>query len=140
MKLGTFLTTALAAGTISLAGALAQTSSDTSSTQVPQADQTASVAPTDMNQDQIRQLQQALLQHGEQLSVDGIWGPETQNALRNFQQAQGMDPTGEPDSETLAALDLDAGASDTESAAAGSESDTSPTTGTGTGDQPTTSQ
>jgi peptidoglycan hydrolase-like protein with peptidoglycan-binding domain len=36
--------------------------------------------------------------------VDGAMGPRTRAALRAFQEARGLDPTGEPDGPTLAEL------------------------------------
>jgi surface antigen len=45
-------------------------------------------------------------------NIDGQWGPSTSSAVRNFQQAKGLNPTGQLDLATLGALDLapDAGA------------------------------
>ncbi len=37
-------------------------------------------------------------------SLDGLWGPETQGALRTYQQAHGLMPSGELTSPTLASL------------------------------------
>lgn len=60
-----------------------------------------------MNQEDIRALQQALNDKGHSVgSVDGIWGPSTQNALRSFQSSQGMTASGNPDSQTLQALGI----------------------------------
>ena len=39
-------------------------------------------------------------------NIDGHWGPNTAAALRNFQRARGLDPTGQLDSRTMAALDI----------------------------------
>jgi hypothetical protein len=38
--------------------------------------------------------------------VDGIWGPRTHQALREFQDRQGIERTGQLDAGTLAALDV----------------------------------
>jgi hypothetical protein len=38
--------------------------------------------------------------------VDGVWGPGTEAALRNFQRANGMDATGDLDPRTRAALGI----------------------------------
>ena len=43
-------------------------------------------------------------------AVDGILGPQTQAALRRFQEAQGLDATGDLNDRTLAALGLEGGA------------------------------
>ena len=56
--------------------------------------------------------------------VDGIWGPETEAALREFQSAQGMDVTGQPSRQTIYALGFksvgDEGTSGTADATVGS--------------------
>ena len=57
------------------------------------------------NSAEIRSVQQALTDKGYNAgAVDGIMGPHTKQALRSFQQAQHLRPTGWPDSRTLAAL------------------------------------
>lgn len=56
-------------------------------------------------QGQVRDLQQSLKDAGHDLTVDGQWGPATEQALRDFQRDQGLDTSGRPDSETMAALD-----------------------------------
>jgi len=38
----------------------------------------------------VRQLQQALANKGYSLSVDGAFGPMTQNAVKSFQSSQGI--------------------------------------------------
>lgn len=58
-----------------------------------------------LDQGQLRQVQQALNQKGfDAGNVDGNWGAETRDALRNFQQAQGLKQTGQLDSQTISAL------------------------------------
>ena len=37
-------------------------------------------------------------------SIDGVWGPETANAVVRFQQAQGLPQSGALDAPTLSAL------------------------------------
>lgn len=55
--------------------------------------------------ERIRSVQQALNDQGYNAgAVDGIMGPHTQKALRQFQQAQHLRPTGRADARTLAAL------------------------------------
>jgi surface antigen len=39
-------------------------------------------------------------------NIDGRWGPKTSTAVQNFQQAKGLQATGQLDQPTLAALDL----------------------------------
>jgi peptidoglycan hydrolase-like protein with peptidoglycan-binding domain len=52
-------------------------------------------------------IQQALNDRGYAVgAADGTWGDRTIGALRDFQRAQGIDSTGEPDVYTLVALDL----------------------------------
>lgn len=53
----------------------------------------------------VRQIQQALNKKGyDPGNVDGTWGESTSNAVRNFQQAQKLEPTGSLTVETIAAL------------------------------------
>jgi peptidoglycan hydrolase-like protein with peptidoglycan-binding domain len=55
--------------------------------------------------DEIRSVQQALNDQGYNVgAVDGVMGPNTEDALRQFQQARNLRQTGQPDPETLAAL------------------------------------
>jgi hypothetical protein len=61
----------------------------------------------DLSEDGVRRLQEALNQQGHDVGeVDGLWGPQTASALREFQEAQGLEASGEPDEETIAALGL----------------------------------
>jgi peptidoglycan hydrolase-like protein with peptidoglycan-binding domain len=60
-----------------------------------------------MSSNQIRQLQQELRSEGYQVAVDGIWGPETQQALRDYQMDENLEVSGEPDQRTMASLGLD---------------------------------
>jgi peptidoglycan hydrolase-like protein with peptidoglycan-binding domain len=56
--------------------------------------------------EQVRHVQQKLKDIGYQAgAVDGVLGPQTQSALREFQRARGLDATGRMDSKTLAELD-----------------------------------
>jgi hypothetical protein len=54
----------------------------------------------------VRQLQTALNAQGYSLAVDGVHGPATENALRDFQAKHGLASTGQLDSETKARLGL----------------------------------
>jgi phage tail tape-measure protein len=59
------------------------------------------------NSDTMRSVQQTLNNMGYNAGpVDGQLGPNTRDALMRFQQAQGLPQTGEPDSQTLAALGI----------------------------------
>ena len=53
----------------------------------------------------IRMLQHSLIQGGYDVdAADGVWGAKTAAAVREFQKAKGLEPTGRPDSRTLEAL------------------------------------
>ena len=53
----------------------------------------------------IRMLQHSLIQGGYAVdAADGVWGPKTETAVREFQRAKGMQATGRPDPDTLTAL------------------------------------
>ena len=66
-------------------------------------------APTamtgDLPRERVRRVQERLAAAGfDPGPVDGAMGPRTRAALRAFQEARGLDPTGEPDGPTLAEL------------------------------------
>ncbi len=52
------------------------------------------------------QLQEALNCQGASLPVDGVFGSDTERALRSYQGKQGLSETGEADAATLAALGI----------------------------------
>jgi peptidoglycan hydrolase-like protein with peptidoglycan-binding domain len=55
----------------------------------------------------VRSVQQALNDKGYDAGlVDGRWGPATEEAVRKFQQASGLPPSGQLERSTLAALGL----------------------------------
>jgi peptidoglycan hydrolase-like protein with peptidoglycan-binding domain len=59
-----------------------------------------------VNAEQVRHVQQRLNDLGYRAgAVDGVLGPRTESALRRFQKASNLDPTGQLDTKTLAALD-----------------------------------
>jgi hypothetical protein len=63
------------------------------------------------NPNMVRQAQQQLQQRGFDVGQpDGQLGATTRQALRDFQQTQGLQPTGRLDQQTLAALGVEAGA------------------------------
>lgn len=73
-----------------------------------QAQQEQQVAGQQLNSDQIRQLQQSLQEKGADPGpVDGIMGPKTRAAIEQFQQQQGIAATGQPNQQTLEALDVE---------------------------------
>jgi peptidoglycan hydrolase-like protein with peptidoglycan-binding domain len=57
---------------------------------------------------EIRQVQQALNKDGFKVGrADGRWGPETENAVKQFQQSKQIEPSGQLDQQTMADLGLD---------------------------------
>jgi peptidoglycan hydrolase-like protein with peptidoglycan-binding domain len=67
------------------------------------------VAATPMSSSQITEMQKLLKEKGyDPGATDGVMGRRTHEAIRNFQEAQGLAATGEPDKETLRALAPDA--------------------------------
>ena len=61
-----------------------------------------------MTSEDVKQVQRHLQQHGfYNGNIDGIAGPKTRSALRDFQQQQGLAATGTWNSETADALGLD---------------------------------
>jgi len=69
----------------------------------------------------VRQAQERLASAGfDPGSVDGKLGQQTQQSLQQYQQAKGIEPSGELDPQTIAALGID---SDSSAAAGGSSSD-----------------
>jgi len=68
---------------------------------------TASTAPAAAPADpQVAQLQRALDANGANVRVDGVMGPDTQAALRDYQQQHGLQPTGMLDAQTRTSLNL----------------------------------
>ena len=66
----------------------------------------------------IKQVQQKLSAAGHDAGpADGILGAKTQHALRDFQQAKGINATGQVDATTLTALGVSAGMGATSSSA-----------------------
>jgi peptidoglycan hydrolase-like protein with peptidoglycan-binding domain len=54
-----------------------------------------------MSSDQVKAIQTSLNSNGEHVSVDGKLGPKTAAALKDYQQKQGLKPTGRPDKATM---------------------------------------
>jgi hypothetical protein len=65
-----------------------------------------SIAPSRLNEDQVRRIQQALDSRGFHIGVDGMWGPRTETALRDFQKAQKLTTSGELNQQTMMALGM----------------------------------
>jgi peptidoglycan hydrolase-like protein with peptidoglycan-binding domain len=71
-----------------------------------------SMASEEHNPQLVRSVQEALKQKGYDIgTVDGQLGPNTESALRQFQQAQGISQSGNLDQQTLSALGVDQNAS-----------------------------
>lgn len=59
------------------------------------------------DQETVRKVQQTLQSEGMQVGqVDGMMGPETESALRQYQQKHNLQPTGKIDSATLSAMKI----------------------------------
>jgi peptidoglycan hydrolase-like protein with peptidoglycan-binding domain len=58
----------------------------------------------DLSSDEIREVQQVLIQRGFSVEVDGRLGPRTQQALIQFQRREGLQATGRIDSRTITSL------------------------------------
>ena len=62
----------------------------------------------------VRQAQEKLVSEGiNPGAVDGRLGPQTQQGLQEFQRSKGLEPSGQLDAETVAALGLDSGSAAT---------------------------
>jgi peptidoglycan hydrolase-like protein with peptidoglycan-binding domain len=72
----------------------------------------------------VRQAQERLKSEGfDPGAVDGRLGQQTRQGLKNFQESRGLEPSGELDPRTIAALDLD---SDSSAATGGTSPDAAP--------------
>ncbi len=88
-------------------GAMSNSNSSPSamSTQRSSVNRTASNAGTNSRQE-VQQVQQALEQNGEHVRADGILGPRTRQALRDYQQKNGLQASGQLDQQTLQKLNV----------------------------------
>jgi hypothetical protein len=65
------------------------------------------IEPSQLNKQQIRQIQQALNKQGFDVGhVDGRWGADTAKAVKDFQQRKQMQANGKLDQQTLQALSV----------------------------------
>jgi len=71
------------------------------------AEQTASATAGARSPDEVRKVQSALNQNGEDVKVDGRWGPQTSQALRDYQQKNGLQVSGQLDEQTKQKLNVD---------------------------------
>lgn len=93
-----------------------------------------------MDHEKVKAAQQALKDKGHDPGdVDGRMGPKTQQALRDFQKAQGIQATGRLDAKTMQSLGVEGGrtSSTGESSTSGSASPSA--SGSSTGSSSTTS-
>ena len=60
-----------------------------------------------VDQSTIKQAQEKLSSKGHDVQADGVLGPKTQAAVKEFQQKEGIQASGRLDQETLAALEVD---------------------------------
>lgn len=111
MKTQALLLAMLTAGSLSAGTALAQQSAATGSDMQFTQEQTAGQgAVVRLSTAEVRQIQQALNQAGYDAgNIDGIWGSRTSQALSTFQQAQGLEPSGNLNLRTLDALGMGGG-------------------------------
>jgi len=67
----------------------------------------ASPQPPSLSPDMIQQVQSRLQQAGDYNGrIDGVWGAATESGVRNYQRQHNLNPTGQLDGNTLAALNL----------------------------------
>jgi peptidoglycan hydrolase-like protein with peptidoglycan-binding domain len=105
--------TALAFSQIALAGggsAHQQSQGGMSGQSAAQEQPQQSAAPG-LEESTIRQAQEKLSSKGHDVTPDGVLGPKTQAAVKEFQQQEGIQASGQLDQETLAALGVGEGAS-----------------------------
>lgn len=100
-------------------------SSDQQNTQAPR-DQQAQASQghgTQQDQDTVKQAQEQLSAMGHDAGpADGIIGPKTQAAVKEFQQSKGLQASGQLDSQTLAALQTGGSESTPRGQSSGSQS------------------
>ena len=108
MKFAQFLAVGIAmASAAAFAGGDKHRSSQSSEQQNTQAprDQQAQGQGTQQDQDTVKQAQEQLSSMGHDAGpADGIMGPKTQAAVKEFQQSKGLQASGRLDNQTLAAL------------------------------------
>ncbi|MDZ4185451.1 MAG: peptidoglycan-binding domain-containing protein [Desulfuromonadales bacterium] len=65
---------------------------------------------TKLDSKRVNEMQKALNEKGYAVGrVDGVVGPQTTNAIREFQRKEGLSATGQPDQQTLKALGIEVG-------------------------------
>ena len=59
--------------------------------------------------EEVRRVQSALKDNGEDVKVDGVFGRQTRQALRDYQQKNGLQASGQLDEQTLEKLNVRSG-------------------------------
>jgi peptidoglycan hydrolase-like protein with peptidoglycan-binding domain len=78
-----------------------------SQTQQPQSQQSSSASSASaQNPEIVKQAQEKLSAAGHEVQPDGKMGPKTQAAVKEFQQKEGLQASGQLDQQTLAALEI----------------------------------
>jgi peptidoglycan hydrolase-like protein with peptidoglycan-binding domain len=79
------------------------------------------VDPSNLSKDEVRQLQQTLDKKGFSVKkVDGVWGPNTEAALRKFQKDNNIKASGQLTQETISELKAAQGGESNSTTGAGS--------------------
>lgn len=102
-------------------GAASGSSSTPASTEKSSGAAASGATSQAQSSDLVKQAQQKLSQAGHKVQADGVMGPKTEAALKEFQQAKGIEASGELNKDTLAALGV-SGEVTTGSAATGGSS------------------
>jgi hypothetical protein len=89
-------------------GASRTGASRTSMSRTHRPEQTASATASGARSpNEVRKVQSALNENGEDVKVDGRWGPQTSQALRDYQQKNGLQASGHLDDQTKQKLNVD---------------------------------
>jgi peptidoglycan hydrolase-like protein with peptidoglycan-binding domain len=70
----------------------------------------------DLGESDVRKIQQARKDAGHDVEVDGDWGDETRQALRDYQEEKNLGQSGDLDRQTIAELGVDVDARGTQQA------------------------
>ncbi len=71
------------------------------------ADQSQPISVKTLSRKEVRQVQQALNKNGDKVGpTDGRWGPKTEDALKQFEQAKNIPANGQLDRQAVASLGL----------------------------------
>ena len=96
----------LMAGVFTLAGAVSLAALPAvAAYPTQQPGQTYTVPHRDMSSHKIALVQESLDSTGAHIAIDGVWGPNTERALRNYQRSEGLNVTGRLDHATMQSLD-----------------------------------